>query len=770
MKSRSWMKARFGVGATVAIAAAGVLPAGTAGAQEAETFLLEEIVVTSQKREQAVTDIGIAIDVVTGERLRETGAASLIDVGNLSPGLNIRGPFGDFGYPIITLRGVNTDGFIETLPQSTGVYADGVYLSQPPMLGLRLLDLERMEVLKGPQGTIYGRNTIAGAVNFIAKRPTFEPEGYIDLGYGRYSRSTLNAAYGGPLGDNMAGRFAVKYVRQTDSPLTNLNPNVDDGGEIDQLSARASLLFEPNDNADVLIQVHTGRDDSDVWPFALIPGGADTDGDGIPDVLCDEFARGDVEAAQRNCLAADPFGSGDTYNDTDGDPYTNNQNGIGSHRNRSSGLMVEVNWDFDGSTLTSVTGWDDFERSDDVDEDAGPTTAIDNLRLSDMQQFSQELRLASNNQTGLRWLAGVYFSSDELEGAPSFDSGGRRDFSTLETDTLAGFGQIDAPLSEQLVLTIGGRLTSVDRDFAYQTNGAFAAPELQAGATDSFSDSDYSARLGLDWKPSTGTLFYGSISRGFNAGTYNSQFIDAIEDLAPTESESILAYEVGVKSLLANGRISLEAAAYRYDYQDIQIVAVVPRGTIDANVLTTADDAKLNGFELQLRTVPTDWLDLDFGVAYIDSEFGNLIARVSGTGVGSAPPYDAPVFGTNDIQLRGEPLPNHPEWSVNASGRITLPVNDAWTFVGQADFIWEDDIRRDLQGTPALFTEAYSNIDLRLALESNDDLWSVALWSRNVTDEIYITEAYQVLGFGYYVAGANYNYPRTWGVTLSRNF
>ena len=187
-------------------------------------------------------------------------------------------------------------------------------------------------------------------------------------------------------------------------------------------------------------------------------------------------------------------------------------------------------------------------------------------------------------------------------------------------------------------------------------------------------------------------------------------------------------------------------------------------------MLTNADDAKLNGFELQLRTVPTDWLDLDFGVAYIDSEFGNLIARVSGTGVGSAPPYDAPVFGSNDVQLRGEPLPNHPEWSVNASGRITLPVNDAWTFVGQADFIWEDDIRRDLQGTPALFTEAYSNIDLRLALESNDDLWSVALWGRNVTDEIYITEAYQVLGFGYYVAGANYNYPLTWGVTLSRNF
>ncbi|MEM8815279.1 MAG: TonB-dependent receptor [Pseudomonadota bacterium] len=740
------------------------------GARAQQPAVLEEIVVTAQKREQSVADIGIAIDVISGDRLRESGATSLIEVSNLSPGLNVRGPFGDFGYPIITLRGVNTDGFIETLPQSTGVYADGVYLSQPPMLAFRLLDLERMEVLKGPQGTIYGRNTIAGAVNFVAKRPTFEPEGYINLGYGRYSRSSIDAAYGGPLGENVAGRFAVKYVRQTDSPLTNLNPNVGDGGEIDQLSARGSLLFTPSDDIDILLQVHVGRDDSDVWPFALIPGGADTDDDGIPDVLCDEFARGDVEAAQRNCLAADPFGSGDTFNDTDGDPYTNNLNDIGQHRYRSSGFVAEVNWDVGRNTLTSLTAWDEFERADDIDEDAGPTTAIDNLRQSDVEQFSQEFRLASNDNAPLQWLAGLYFASDELEGNPSFDSGGRQDFSKLETDTLGVFGQVEYPLSDQLALTVGGRWTSIDRDFDYRTTGFFAAPELQAGLSDSFSDDDYSARVSLDWTPLDNTLFYGSIARGFNAGTYNSQFIDNVEDLAPTDSESILAYEIGLKTLLADGRVSLEAALYHYDYQDIQVVGVVPRGTIDANILTNADDATINGLELQLRARPLDWLNLDLGISYIDSELGNLLTRVSGTGVGSAPPYDAPVFGSSDIQLEGQPLPNHPELSVNGSGRVTLPVNADWEFVGQVDLSWEDEIRRDLVGTPALFTESRWNTDVRFALESLDNKWSVALWGRNVTDEVYITEAYQVLGFGFYVAGANYSYPRTYGITLSRNF
>ena len=385
--------------------------ADIAFAQESD-FVLEEIVVTAQKREESLADIGIAVDVVSGDRIRQAGALSLIDLGRYSPGLNIQTPFGEFGYPLIAIRGLSTDGFIETLPQSTGVYADGVYVSQPPMQAFRLLDLERMEVLKGPQGTIYGRNTIAGAVNLISKRPTFDPEGYATIGFGRYSRGSFEGAYGGPISDNAAGRVAVKYLRQTDSPLTNTYPNVGDGGELDQLMGRGSLLFRPNDDIELLVRVYAGRDDSDVWPWAAIPAGQDTGGDGIPDQICPEFSRGDVDAAAVNCLARDPFVSGDTFNDTDGDPYTINQNAIGAHAYRSSGISAELNWDLGTRTFTSVTGWDDFERHDTLDEDAGPTVALDDVRRSDVSQFSQEIRLASNGGAGLQWLAGLYYSTD----------------------------------------------------------------------------------------------------------------------------------------------------------------------------------------------------------------------------------------------------------------------------------------------------------------------------------------------------------------------
>ncbi|MXW19521.1 MAG: TonB-dependent receptor plug domain-containing protein [Gammaproteobacteria bacterium] len=734
------------------------------------TAVLEEIVVTAQKREESLADVGIAVDVISGDRLREAGALSLIEVGRFSPGLNIQTPFGEFGYPLIAIRGVNTDGFIETLPQSTGVYADGVYVSQPPMQAFRLLDLERMEVLKGPQGTIYGRNTIAGAINLISKRPTFEPEGYATVGFGNYSRASFEGAYGGPISDTAAGRIAVKYLRQTDSPLTNLDPNLDDGGELDQLMARGSLLFRPNDDVELLVRFYAGRDDSDVWPWAAIPAGQDTDGDGIPDQVCPEYARGDVAAAQVNCLARDPFVSGDTFNDTDGDPYTINQNAIGNHAYRSSGISAELNWSLSQMTLTSVTGLDDFERHDILDEDAGPTVALDDVRKSDVSQFSQEVRLASNAGDGMQWLAGIYYSSDEMEGDPSFDSGGRQDYSTLETDTLGLFGQIEYPLSDDLALTVGGRWTDVQRDFDYRTTGFFASAELQAGASSSFSDSDYSARVALDWSYNDNTLIYASISRGFNAGTFNSQFLATVDNLEPTKSESLTAYEVGLKSTFAGGRASVEAAVYYYDATDPQVVAVEPLSLISANFLINADDSKMQGSEIQLRALAADWLELSFGAAYIDSEYGNLVTSVAGTGTGSPYPDNAPVFGSTLADLTGNRIPNTPELSINSSATVEWPVNDGWRFIGQLDFLWEDDIPRDLRASPALFTEAHIDVDLRLAVRSADDKWDAAFWVRNLTDEEYLTEAYEVLGFGFYIAAGNYSYPRTFGLELTRRF
>ena len=155
--------------------------------------------------------------------------------------------------------------------------------------------------------------------------------------------------------------------------------------------------------------------------------------------ICDDFANGNVAAAQVNCLARDPFGSGDTFNDTDGDPYTNNLNAIGKSESESAGWSAEINWDLGGAVVTSVTGYDDFSRRDELDEDAGPTTALDNVRLSHVKQFSQEVRIASDTDSDLQWIGGLYYSTDSLKGDPAFDQSGRRDFNELDTRTIGVF-------------------------------------------------------------------------------------------------------------------------------------------------------------------------------------------------------------------------------------------------------------------------------------------------------------------------------------------
>ena len=165
-------------------------------------------------------------------------------------------------------------------------------------------------------------------------------------------------------------------------------------------------------------------------------------------------------------------------------------------------------------------------------------------------------------------------------------------------------------------------------------------------------------------------MLYGSVSRGFNAGTFNAGFLSNFDQLTPTDSESIIAYEVGSKSSFADGRASLELAAFYYDYNDIQLIAVEPRDGLDVNVLTNGEGATVKGFEAQLRAAPTDWLDFNVGVSYIDSELGDLVTRISGAGVDSIFPYNAPIFGSSDVQLEGRPLPNHPEWSFNGSAGL----------------------------------------------------------------------------------------------------
>ncbi len=276
---------------------------------------LQEIIVTSQHRPEPISTVGITIDAFNGDQLREGGATTVRDLAFYVPSLMIKLPQGENSYPEISLRGMSADNFDESSPQVVGVYVDGVYQSSPPLLGFQMFDQQRVEVLKGPQGTLYGRNTTAGAINFISNPASFESGGYLEGDYGNYDYTKLEGAYGGAITDVLAGRIAAKVVREFSGPQTDPTGG-DDRGRTNTTAVRGSLLFKPSDDFEVSFNGHVGLDRSDSWPYvqvaALIPKGQPNAGQ-----LCPQFLAGNIAAANANCV---DFAG--LHNNT-GNPYDN---------------------------------------------------------------------------------------------------------------------------------------------------------------------------------------------------------------------------------------------------------------------------------------------------------------------------------------------------------------------------------------------------------------------------------------------------------------
>lgn len=723
---------------------AGVLLLGGIANAQTTVAELEEITVTAQRRAQSIEDVSIAIDVFSGDELSATRTLQMSDIAQQTPNLNIHGPFGDYGYPEITIRGVNADSFQQTSPQSAGTYVDGVYLTSPPLLAFQMFDLERVEVLKGPQGTLYGRNTTGGAVNFISRKPTFETEGHAEIGYGNYERMEFDGAIGGPLSETLAGRVSAQVVNQSSGPLRNSFTGEREG-EIDRAAWRGQLLFKPSEDFDALLNFHGGRDKSDAYRFSQIP--ALDPGTGG---LCADFLAGNMGGALANCV--DVAG----YRDTDGDPYTNAINHVGFHDNTTYGGVLELNWHLAAGTLTSLTSYDDFERRESFDEDGGPFRVLDSIRTGDVEQFSQEVHFTSNGDGPLTWIAGAYYGTDTIAGDPdvytdAFDwfGGDYALYFDLDTDTWAAFVQTEYQLAEPLKLTTGVRYTSVQRDVDYSEVNSNV---LTFSGSNSLDESEWSGRVALDYKPARNALLYVSVSRGFNAGTFNTAFAGSDAGLQPTDRETLLAYEVGAKISIPEQRLRVSGAVFYYDYEDMQVTSIENRQGIEAPYLTNAEGATLQGAELEISWEPLDRLELRLGGAYLDSELRDILLS------------DLRGVQSN---YRGNRLANSPEWSFNALARYQVPVTAELDLAIQADASWEDDINRDLQATPILMSDAHWVVNGRVSL-LNEDQWNVAVWGKNLTDEQWVTEAYQVVSAG--MAGVTWSYPRTYGVSVRYSF
>lgn len=728
---------------------AGILTAttllGTSLVNAESSLAIEEIVVTANKRAQNLQDVSVAVTAFTGDQIKELQLGQPVDLAHQTPGLDIKNAVGNTN-PVITIRGIGLNDYNSNNSPSAAVHVDQAYIGSNAYLSFQMFDIKRVEVLKGPQGTLYGRNTTAGSVNFITNKPSEEFEAYVDTSYGNFNTFNLEAAVGGQLAEGMVGRFAV-MTKQADGRFTNLGtvgtsagtsidplipvvPVVeenDEFGDTDAMAWRGSLAWESSDELDVLFTMHGSRDKSDNWVLKM----ADPDRRGVA-----------------------PVGDEDTI-------YTDQEPTIDADQ---IGGALHINWDMEFATLTSITSYESLERIMG-DSDASPYRIRQTVFDDDMWQATQELRLTSNGEEGLSWIVGAFYMEDEIDFSKVGDNldflGGNSDVAFLQaSDSWALFGQTEYQLSDEFKLTIGLRYTEEEKTLVGRTleQDPYGTSTLGARFTDLpiFADEQYetddvSGKLGLDWTPNDDWLVYASVSKGFKSGGFDGSTILNTIELTPIEAETLWAYELGFKSSLADGALQLNGSFYYYDFEDMQVETLVDiAGGIQGSIRTNAGKAEVTGGELEAWWRPAEGLDLKFGVALIDSEI-----------------VEWNSLDLDEVEeIEGNSLSDAPEVTFNALVRYQWFIGDDLIMTASTDVNYSDTIYKDIANTAAQESDSFTLWNARLALGSEDGAWTAALWGKNLTDKRYVTHNISLFG----PIAEMYNAPRTYGVSVRYNW
>lgn len=714
---------------------------------------LEEITVTAQRREQSLSDVSISINAFTAEDMRTYRIEDPTDIAQLVSNVDIKGTLGGVN-PAITIRGVGLNDFNANNNPSVGVYIDDIFLASPAMLTSRMFDVERVEVLKGPQGTLYGRNATGGAINIINRKPTEEFDAFISAGIGDYDQTELEGAIGGGLSETVAGRFSFSYKSQGESFHENLMTG-SDFGDTDSTAVRAQLSFEPSDNVSGHVTLHYSKLEGSNTPFAIF--GLLDPAQPFAYVPCGPA----LEFRFDNSLCGDVYGIQEL---DDNDPYTHTFNPDEAAKyiidTDSFGGVARFEFGIGDMMLTSITGFDSQDRIFGDNINSHPLQFSSLTHNEEISQFSQEFRLSGETAGGARWIAGVFLSQDDFESSNLFESADLFLTNLLwtvdqETTAYAAFGSIDWSLSDTVTLTTGLRFTSEEIDFAGGTTDLnpfdascildpFCLPTglgaVQLTGVDSkFDDDDVSGRIALEIRPRDDLLYYGSVSTGFKSGGFFGDFTFDNSELAAFDSETIIAYEIGTKTTLADGKVQLNASVFYYDYKDIQ--TLVPGVLVTA--FDNAEDAKVTGLDLDILAVPTEGLTLGFGLGLLDTELG---------AIGVVP--------------AGGKLPNAAEVQANGLIRYEFAIGSSLHLTIQGNFKYTDDMFRDAFNDPFNFSDSYTVTDARVALSSDDGRWEAALWAKNLFDEEYTEQSFHFIDITG-LANQLYGPPRTFGVTFT---
>lgn len=744
---------------------------------------LEEVMVTAQKREQGLQDVPISIIAFSGERIDDAGITGLQELTLYTPNVKVNSGQAS---PNLFIRGIGS-GTNAGFEQSVGMFIDGVYSGRGALANVPMtMDLQRIEILKGPQGILFGKSTIGGAINITTQRPTRELEGSVEGYYAPEDNEQIyTGIVSGPLGESLSGRIAVRYEGM-DGWWDNETLDKE-GPDRDNTFARASLLWDASDDIEVLAKYEYGDFNVSEIPFTIYQ----TDG-------------------PINFLGQEVF----PVVDDDGEKGANDRSTVND--NRTDVAAVTVNWDIDLATFTSISAYSAYDNHRVTGDDSSPVVALDRTLDEDFTQWSQELRLVSPGGETIDWLVGAYYEQTELDisrlnrsidfaqigplavrGALYSDTAAPPTKFDQETEGWALFAQGTWNITETFRSTAGIRYGQEEKELdkitqapGLRVRGGTTLPaantlvysnpaNMQSFETlrsHNFTglkrDEDkptYS--LNFQWDATEEAMLYVSASTGFKAGGYDEAYSnagytislvdpftgapidangDGVGDTVPGagpsvlnyEPETVVAYELGAKTRLFDDAAELNVAIFRMEYDDLQVSSLVG----DVFRVTNAGQATSQGVEVDGRWLITERLSMGGAIAYLDATYDNFTGATCTIPQSARPAENPGCLDANGVQitvplavggqdLSGETLLFSPEWSANWNIQYVFPLNGNLELVNGLDMNYSDDFDSALDLDPATHHDAYTMWNARIALQSADAVWSVALLAKNFTDE-----------------------------------
>jgi iron complex outermembrane receptor protein len=729
---------------SLAVAIAMALPLPAALAQTPTT--LEDVMVTAERRVENIQDVPISVAPLEGERLDAMfeGGADIQALATRVPSLYAESSNGRLA-PRFYIRGLGNSDFDLAASQPVSIIVDEVVLENVILKSFPLFDIDRVEVLRGPQGTLFGRNTPAGIVKFDTKKPSQEFGGDVTLSYGELGSTTIEGAVGGGLSDTVSARVSAIYHEREDWIDNTFTGQKDAMGGFDEYAYRAQLLIEPSDSFSALLNIH-GRD-----------------------------IDGTASIFRANVLGPGSNGFNSNY-DRDSVSYDEGNNN--PQHAEGTGGSVRLDFKFAGNvTLTSVSAYETTKSRSLGDIDGGfgadfappvgpcppgsapgdpciPFPSQTQDGIDDLDQFTQELRFASQASDQLFWQAGVYYfdSKFSVTTTPFFVAATTL---THENTAWAVFGHVSYDVSDALTVSGGARYTDDKKDLTVQVSPIPTGPQH-------VSDTNFSGDLSVLYKISDQFNVYGRLARGFRAPTIQGRDIAFFGSPSIAKSETITSVEAGFKSQLAGDRVRLNGSVFYYEIKDQQLSAIGGGGNFVR--LVNADKGTGMGFDFDSEFLVTDNFLVTLGLSYTDTEIKDSTLVVPPCGSGLCTVLD-PLDTNGNAIIDGNSFTQAPEYIATITARYGIPMANNSEFFFSTDWAFQGKTQFFIYESEEFYSDSTFEGGARIGYSRDGGKWEVALFGRNITDEENVKGAIDfnnLTGFD--------NEPRIVGVSFKSRF